>query len=98
MIRQTGVAGKPVQSGEHCPPGKSFYFDTPANKWGRVQLICQREFSYAEISGKRLAVTVRAKGSCTLLILANVETDGVKTFFVLQRFELNGAYRIKVPV
>ena len=73
--------------------GKSFYFETPGNKWGSVQLICQREFSYADISGKRLAVTVRAKGSGTLLIIANVETDGKKTLFVLQRFELTGQWQ-----
>ena len=36
---------------------------------------------------------MRAKGSGTLLILANVETDGVKTLFVLQRFELNGEWQ-----
>ena len=73
--------------------GKSFYFKTPGNKWGSVQLICQREFSYADISGKRLAVTVRAKGSGTLLVIANVETDGKKTLFVLQRFELTGQWQ-----
>ncbi len=73
--------------------GKSFYFETPGNKWGSVQLICQREFSYADISGKRLAVTVRAKGSGTLLVIANVETDGKKTLFVLQRFELTGQWQ-----
>lgn len=86
------TAGKVGLRDADCT-GKSFYFDTPGNKWGSVQLICQREFSYAEISGKRLAVTVRAKGSGTLLILANVETDGVKTLFVLQRFELNGEWQ-----
>jgi hypothetical protein len=73
--------------------GKSFYFETPGNKWGSVQLICQREFSYADISGKRLAVTVRAKGSGTLLVIANVETDGNKMLFVLQRFELTGQWQ-----
>jgi hypothetical protein len=73
--------------------GKSFYFETPGNKCGSVQLICQREFSYADISGKRLAVTVRAKGSGTLLVIANVETDGKKTLFVLQRFELTGQWQ-----
>ncbi len=72
---------------------KSFYFDTPGNKWGSVQLICQREFSYADISGNRLTISVRAKGSGTLLILANVESNGEKTLFVLQRFELTGEWQ-----
>ena len=73
--------------------GKSFSFATPGNKWGSVQLFCQREFSYADISGNRLAVSVRAKGSGTLLILANVESNGEKTLFVLQRFELTGQWQ-----
>lgn len=85
----TGKAGlKDTESG-----GKSFYFDTPGNKWGSVQLLCQREFSYADISGNRLAVSLRAKGKGTLLVLANVESGGQKNLFVLQRFELTGEWQ-----